>query len=140
MQFPHKKQQVRLRFLQRLFKIDTNAGKFILFNELCQRGNQPLTRVSVGHVSGQHVALPLFVVQVLHHWQNLSLRPFLANQVQCLQRLGIVKLIFDRTHAGLGIDDVRPLGQDPIEVIEIPFQRRVTRLVPVNIKTDTQWL
>ena len=45
---------------------------------------------------------------------------------------------YESRRAGLGIDDVHPLRQDPVEMIEIAFERRVTRLVPVNVKPDAQ--
>ena len=131
MKFLHERQQVRLRFRQRFFEIDTNAGKLVLLDEGAQRADQVLARSFVSDHLCQETALPLFIIQILNNWNDGKLWPALTNQIQSLESLvalhvGIStrQIVGNRPIAGFSrSDQMRPLRHQPIHLVQVSFER-----------------
>ena len=129
-------QKIRLRLGQRFLEVETDAGELVLLDKGADRIDQSLSRRLIGNRISEKFFLPRLVRQVLHHRNDREVRPFLANQVECFNCLRIVEFIRQRTLAGFGVDQMRPLRHDPIKTIQISFERRETGFVPINVETD----
>ena len=79
----------------------------------------------------EQVALPFFVDDVLDHGKNSHFRTRNANPVQsrCVN-------VSDKWIRSFGcVLQVRPLGDHPVHMTQIPLERFVARLIPVDEET-----
>src|SRR5262249_41360974 len=114
-----------------VFKINADALELIVADELRKFIDEPRTRSFIGDLPGQGLRIPLFIIEVVNHRNDLEVGAPGANQVERAPiNVGNYRMI-----ARL---QPQPFRDKLVELIYMTLKRFITRIIPIDVKPESE--